>query len=352
MKDASLPQPSEAASRISGRRRWLLHLIVLTIMLVLAAGAILVADIYLHHKLAQYVAVNVWGYRGTVLGRKQPNEKRILMIGPSTVFSVGVPPEDALPAQLERLLQPRVPYPIHVVNVGLPGEDAFAYKADLEDFRFLKPDAVIFYGDSNPFGAALPLVLRRLSPVFRLTGYYPIIDTALREKAAAMLHGGDVNGAYGNDKVVFRPGMAGRAGAAALGGAADVAEQMHRVLGALTVTEEMPPVVVRTCDTEFTGLCDAINNAVTYARSLNLPTLVVNQPYKSDTQVRAQQAVQAMLRERHGNDGQVRYLDAGWAIDLKDPELCFDGEHLSKSGNLKMAEYLVDASLWLLGAPR
>ena len=105
-----------------------------------------------HHRLAPYAAVNIWGYRGEVLGRKQPNEKRIVMIGPSTVFSVGFPPEQSLPAHLERFLQQRVSYPVHVVNLGMPGEDAFAYRANLEDFRFLKPDAVIFYGDSNPTG--------------------------------------------------------------------------------------------------------------------------------------------------------------------------------------------------------
>ena len=337
---------------LTRRSRLLLHLITLSLMLLIAVVAIIGADIYLHHKLAPNLALNVWGYRGDVLGRKQANEKRILMIGPSTVFSVGVLPSEALPAQLEQLMQPHVSHPLHVVNIGMPGEDAFAFKADLEDFRFLKPDAVIFYGDSNPFGAALPLVLRRLSPVFRLTGYYPIIDTALREKAAAMVNGGDLSQSYGKDKVVFRPGLAKRAASGALDGAADVAEQMHRVLGKLTVTPETPPAVVATCDKEFQGLCDAINNAVSYARSLNLPTLVVNQPYKSDTQVRAQQAVQAMLRERHGNDPMVRYLDAGWVIDLNDPGLCYDGEHLTVAGNRKMAEHLVDASLALLGAPR
>ena len=326
------------------------HLVAALITLSIAFFVILAADIYLHGKLAPYNAVNMWGYRGKVIGRKQPGEKRILMIGPSTVFSVGVLPDEALPAQLEKLLQGRLSHSVRVANIGFPGEDAFAYKADLEDYRYLKPDAVIFYGDSNPYGAALPIVLRRLSPVFQLTGYYPIIDTALREKAMLLRNGGAMGAAYANDKVVFRPGVTARAGAAALGGAASAAEQMHRVLGRLTVTAETPPAVVATCMKEFSGLCDAINNAVTYARSLGLPTLVVNQPYRSDTQVLAQQAIQAMLRERHGNDALVRYLDLGWAIDLKDPQLCFDGDHMTVAGNLKLAEHLVDASLSLLAA--
>jgi hypothetical protein len=342
---------SKPAIVITGRRRWMFHLMSVLITLGIAFCVILAADIYLHNKLAPNLAVNVWGYRGKVIGRKQPGEKRILMIGPSTVFSVGVLPEEALPAQLEKLLQGRLAHPVRVANLGFPGEDAFAYQADLEDYRYLKPDAVIFYGDSNPFGGASPIVLRRLSPIFRLTGYYPIIDTALREKAMLLRHGDDMRAAYGDDKVVFRPGVTARVGAAALGGAASAAEQMHRVLGKLTVTPETPPAVVATCTQEFSGLCDAINNAVSYARSLGLPTLVVNQPYKSDTQVRAQQAVQAMLRERHGNDALVRYLDLGWAVDLNDPQLCYDGEHLTIAGNIKLAERLVEASLALLAEP-
>jgi hypothetical protein len=329
------------------------HLVSALITLTIAFSVILAADIYLHSKLAPNLAVNVWGYRGKVIGRKQPGEKRILMIGPSTVFSVGVLPEEALPAQLEKLLQPRLSHRVRVANIGFPGEDAFAYKADLEDYRYLKPDAVIFYGDSNPYGGATPIVLRRLSPVFRLTGYYPIIDTALREKAMLMRHGDDIRAAYGDNKVVFRPGVTTRVGAAALDGAANAADQMHRVLGKLTVTAETPPPVVATCTKEFSGLCDSINNAVTYARSLGLPTLVVNQPYRSDTQVRAQQALQAMLRERHGTDPLVQYLDLGWAVDLKDPLLCYDGDHLTIAGNVILAERLVDASLALLaGQPR
>lgn len=195
----------------------------------------------------------------------------------------------------------------------------------------------------------MPLVLRRLSPVFRVTGYYPIIDLALKEKAMSLQHGGNLDAAYTGEQVVFRPGLAGRAGAAALGGAADVAEQLHRVFGRLTVTAEMPPAVVSTCTTEFTGFCDAINAAVSYARSLNLPTLVVNQPYQSDTNVRMQQALQAMLRERHGKDPHVGYLDLGWSIDMKDPALSSDGNHLTLEGNRRMAGNLVDASLALLG---
>ena len=193
MTTASAPAP---------RKRWWFHLIAIALVLLVAFGILVGADVYLHYKLARYAAVNIWGYRGRIAGRKHAGERRILMIGPSTVFGVGVGADEAIPAQLEGRLTARASQGVSVVNLGFPGEDAFAYRADLEDYLYLKPDAVIFYGDNNHSGGATPIVLRRLSPVFKLTGYYPLIDTALREKAMALEHGGDLAAAYRGNKVV------------------------------------------------------------------------------------------------------------------------------------------------------
>ena len=345
-----MPAPMSTADAPAHRKRWWFHLIAIALVLLAAFGILVGADVYLHYKLARYAAVNIWGYRGRIAGRKHAGERRILMIGPSTVFGVGVGADEAIPAQLEGRLTARASQAVTVVNLGFPGEDAFAYRADLEDYLFLKPDAVIFYGDNNHSGGATPIVLRRLSPVFKLTGYYPLIDTALREKAMSLEHGGDLAAAYRGDKVVVRTGFATRAGAAALGGAADMAESLHRVFGPLTVKAETPPAVVSTCRADFSPFCDAMHSAVAYARSLHLPVLVVNHAYTSDRQVQAQQAIQAMLRERFGNDPGVRYLDLGWAVDLHDSALSFDGAHLTPAGNRQVAERLIEPALDLLSA--
>jgi hypothetical protein len=327
--------------------RWWFHLIAIGVTFFFAMVLVLAADIYLHHRLAPYAAVNIWGYRGEVLGRKQPNEKRILMVGPSTVFGVGFPPEQALPAQLERQMQSRLSFPVRVVNLGMPGEEAYAYRANVEDYRYLKPDAVIFYGDTNPIGRVARVVLRRNSPVFRLTGYYPIIHHAIREKAMLM-QTGTVTGEPG--KVVFRPGLAQRAGAATLEGAANVADYVQRMLGPLANSPDHPQVAAMTCRNEFSEFCDAMNDAVTYARSLGLRTLVVNQPYETPFQIQIQRALQVMLQERHGSDRDVRYLDLGNAIDLKDSTLTYDGVHLTPAGNAYMAGRLLEPALQLLGS--
>lgn len=310
-------------------------------MLAIAAAAVLAADIYVHHRLSKYAAVNVWGYRGEVLGRKQPGEKRIFMIGPSTVFGVGFPPEDALPAQLERQLQQRVPHPVRVVNLGMPGEDAYAYRATIEDYRYLKPDAVIFYGDSNITGESAPIVLRHQSPIFRWTGYSPILHIALRERFLMWRHDGKIQEAY-DDKVVFRPGDKEAGG---LKAAADVADFMKS-----TEAASASPAAPPSCEKEFKNYCTSMNNAVTYARSLGLPALVVNQPYETPFQVHIQNALRQMLRDRHGNDAGVRYLDMGYGIDLKDSTLTYDGVHLTPAGNAKMASQLLEPALELLAA--
>ena len=308
-------------------------------MFAIAFGCVLAADIYVHHRLSKYAAVNIWGYRGEVLGRKKQDEKRILMIGPSTVFGVGFPPEDALPAQLERQLQQRVPYPVHVANLGMPGEDAYAYRATIEDYRYLRPDAVILYGDTNLTGRSLPIVLRHSSPIFRWTGYSPILHIALHERYLMWRHDGQFQEAH-PDKVVFRPGDKDTG---ELKAAADVTEFMK---GKDAAAGAAPP----TCETDFKDYCASMNRAVTYARELGLPVLIVNQPYETPFQVHIQNALRAMLRDVHGKDPGVRYLDMGYGIDLKDTALTYDGVHLTPAGNAKMASQLLQPALDLLAA--
>lgn len=49
-------------------------------------------------------------------------EYRILAIGESTTFGLGVRPDEAYPALLEEMLNDRIGQPVRVVNVGVPGQ--------------------------------------------------------------------------------------------------------------------------------------------------------------------------------------------------------------------------------------
>ena len=317
----------------------------MALVVIVAAGTLLALDVYVHYRLARYAALNIWGYRGPVAGRKRPGERRILVIGASTVFGVGYPPEQAFPAALERGLQERSPFPVSVVNLGFPGENAYAFRSVLEDYRYLQPDAVIFYGNNN-ITLTAPIVLRHESTVFRLTGYYPLLPTAMREKAMAMRQGGM---SHHDEQVVFEPGLATRTGASALADAAAVADTLHKVLGPLTRAATDPsPAPMGSCGDPWGSFCDAMHRAVAYARSQRLAVLVVNQPYMSDRQIEQQQALQAMLRRQFGADHDVHYLDLGWAIDLQDQTLSYDGGHLTPQGNQQLAERLIEPARSLL----
>ena len=71
-------------------------------------------------------------------------------------------------------------------------QGAYGFVTDLSDFAYLDYDIVTLYEGYNdlpqipPRGGANYLLWRRSSPVFRWTGYYPLLPVALREKADAL----------------------------------------------------------------------------------------------------------------------------------------------------------------------
>src|SRR4051812_3978846 len=71
---------------------------------VVGIAALLAADLYLHKRSERSAGLNRWGYRGPVVGRKQPGEIRVAVLGGSTVFGYGVMWDEAFPALLEQRL--------------------------------------------------------------------------------------------------------------------------------------------------------------------------------------------------------------------------------------------------------
>ena len=67
-------------------------------------------------------AVNSRGYRGPSRPfEKPPGTLRILLVGDSYTFGVGMPEEDTIAAQLEDRLGAFSPRPVEVLNFGMPG---------------------------------------------------------------------------------------------------------------------------------------------------------------------------------------------------------------------------------------
>jgi lysophospholipase L1-like esterase len=98
--------------------------------------------------------------------------------------------------------------------------------------------------------------------------------------------------------------------------------------------------------------CDAVRAGIEAALARGARVLVVTQPYVSDTHVEQQRQLVAMLRARYASEPRVGYLDLGWAIDLRDRALAFDGMHLTPRGNAVIADRLAPPVAALLGQAR
>ena len=195
---------------------------VFALAVVGTVGALLAVDIYLHYRV-QRLDLNVWGYRGPAAGRKKPGEVRVATLGGSTVFGYGVGWNESWPYYLaERINSLRTRgVPATVVNLGVPRDSATTFVTTIKDYDYLSPDLLVLYEGYNDLEShdsaseskgrvANYLAWRHQSPIFRWTGYLPILPLVLTEKASSLLHGGDVNAAYDSREIVFRPNLATR----------------------------------------------------------------------------------------------------------------------------------------------
>jgi hypothetical protein len=189
----------------------------------LASGVMIIglvaADIYVHWRTQNVAGVNVWGYRGAPVGAKGHGEVRVAMVGGSTVYGWGLPSHESIASFLEQRLNASASgRRFSVVNLGAPGQGAFGFVTDLADFEDLDYDIVCLYEGYNDLGPMTIrgrdnyLLWRRESPVFRWTGYYPILPIVLREKADLLTGEGTVK----EGGVRFRPGLGSRVAGGAM----------------------------------------------------------------------------------------------------------------------------------------
>jgi lysophospholipase L1-like esterase len=337
-------------TRLSRRRKLLYATAALCGAAGLGLTILLAADLYVHMRTQELGGVNVWGYRGRPVGRKLPGTRRVVMLGGSTAYGWGLPAHESIAAFLERRLSAAGPT-VSVINLGAPAQGAFGFVYDLADFEFLGYDAVILYEGVNDLGPYVArginndYLWRRSSPVFRVTGYFPILPVVLRDKAMALV---SPRGSGADSPVVFTPGLATRATAAALRTAADVGDQVSEQLGRLSDTPGRP-VVDNQCIPIWKAYCASVKDAVTWLLARNKPVVVVTQPYISDAHVEQQANLAAMLQAAFGGDRRVRYLNLGTAIDMRDRSVAYDGVHLVASGNDIVASQMVEAVAGLLG---
>lgn len=346
---------------LTRRKRIAFAILTITLASVAMLLLLLGADLILHQRAERSAGLNRYGYRGPVVGAKQPGELRVVMLGGSTVFGYGVSWNESIPAHLETKLQQRLNRPVKVVNLGFNNEGAGAFVPNLEDFKYLDYDVIVLYegyndlpGDEGPNRS----VYRRNSAVYRLTGYYPILPLYLDEKAMMLRHNNDLNAAYEDSRrntsdtkaVVFKPGLAQRTSAAAL----DAVSTMTKALdGQLEKTGITPPPATKEhesqlgCKFPYVTYCESVAAAVRFALSHDKAVVVGAQPRSPGERSKAlhtlqQEMVGQMIARVFGGEPRIVWADFSQLIDLTNTELTFDGMHLTPGGNAALATALVE----------
>ena len=345
---------------LSRRKRLLFALSAVALVFLVTTASLLAVDIYLHRRYQKSSMVNVWGYRGPVLGRKQPGELRIAFLGGSTAFGYGVNWDEAIPAQLENRLNAHLPAGasrVSVANLGFNSEGAFSFVFTIDDYRYLNDDIVCLYEGYNDMmgDPANPntSVFRHDSTIFRATGYMPIFPLIFREKAAALRFGGDVNALYRSvrgqeTRTMFRPGLANRTAAGALDASAAITESLERQVARIKQEPRRRIVGGETtgCRPPWGEYCKSVLTAVDRVLALGKRVMVISQPHLPghlrERHADQQTTMVAELKRRYRDNVRVAYTNMGDALDINDPAMAYDGMHLTVAGNARVAEWLVE----------
>jgi hypothetical protein len=369
-EESSMKAAGSAATAppLSRRRKIVFAIVTLVIVTIIVAGALMATDVWLHARLQRFSGVNVWGYRGPRAGRKGPGELRVAVLGGSSAFGYGIRWDEAIPAALQRVLAVKRREAgegrVSVINLAYNNEGAYSFKFTLQDYAYLDYDMVSLhsgYNDLIPDPGVNESVYRHDSPVFRATGYMPILPLFLREKTSSWLSG-DIEAGYrdarGERVTVFKPGLARAATASALHAVAAIGASLDRQFGRLAAesprraTEsplaEDPP---RGCPHPWANYCRGLFEGIDYALAHGKRVLVVTEPYLASAarplHVYQQRVMAEAVQRTYGTNPRVKYVNAGDTVNLSDPAYGYDSMHLTPAGSVVVARQLADPLLEL-----
>ena len=232
-----------------------------------------------------------------------------------------------------------------MVNLAYNNEGAHSFRFTLKDYEYLNYDAVLFYSGYNNLSDLNMSVFRHNSPVFRLTGYLPLLPVVMMEKALSLRYGGDSKPAYLAEKTVFQPNFVDRAAATALETATNISASLERQLAerlpesesVFTDLGQMAP----SCS-HWRKYCGEMAEAVKFVLDRDKLALVVTQPYRSERHREQQTLLGAFLHEQFRGAPKLHFANLGPTLNVFDPEITGDTLHLTPSGNRQLAQHLVE----------
>ena len=346
---------------LSRRKKIVFALVAMTVSFAGMVLMLLVADLILHWRAEKSAGLNRYGYRGPVVGRKQPGELRVVTLGGSTVFGYGVAWEESIAPQLEARLREKLNRPVTVVNLGFNNEGAHAFVPNLEDFAYLDYDVIVLYEGYNDLPGDEGVnrsVYRRDSAIYRITGYYPILPLYLDEKAKMLRYGSDLNAAYESARLkmegkgpttVFRPNLAQRTSAGALEAVSAMSKALEAQLAKVSNADTAAIVKDSTlgCTHPWLNYCASVAAAVRYGFDHGDAVVVALQPRLAgdkvpDVHTRQQAMLSAMMTQTFGGDRRVVFADLSDLVDLRSTDVTFDAMHLKPAANITVASALVE----------
>jgi len=308
-------------------------------------SAFAAADLYYHYKLQKKGLYNIWGYRRPVAGPKPPGQFRLAVIGGSAAAGWGAPMGRSFPAYLEQMLNRTSGNgrSYSIVNLAWNNEGAHSFIFTLRDYAYLNYDAVIFYTGYNDLNKwDNRYVFRHQSPIFRLTGYLPLLPGMMLDKAKILRQGLGINEInLGKKRANFTPGFIGKTKASALEIGGRIALSLESQLGRLTDPDRGQSTHGEAgCGKRWAFYCGEIRKALDFALKRKTPVAVVTQPYISDSHVDQQNNLASFLRRRFRNERRIVHFNLGKTLRLKDRALSIDGMHLTARGNEIIAKSL------------
>ena len=250
------------------------------------------------------------------------------MLGGSTTWGFGLSPGQSVPAQLQRTLNGDGNPKINVLNLASNSEGAYSFTQTLNDYEYLDADVVIFYSGYNDLREPNYYNFRHRSPLFGLTGYLPLLPSLTLDKLTVWKR--RLLGQ--NEQIVFTPPNPNQQPDSAA-----LRQQLNEV-----ETAPAGNAGATGCAQRWQFYCDRIVAATDLALAKGKRVLVVTEPYITEAHLEQQSELGRLLRSRFAADPRVRYVNLGWAVDLRDPSLCWDGMHLTTEGNRRIAAALQD----------